>query len=301
MSRNNSRRRQTQEKPKTEQSQGLPGLPPGMAPPNPGPVFVTPTEFVDLPTKGKFYSENSSMYGVDKVEVKYMTAKEEDILVNQDYISRGVVFDKLIQSILVDRGIKAEDISDVDKVAIMASARKTGYGSEFVQKMECSSCGKEVEFVFDLEELVDNALEESSENPNDVAFDEDKGTFKYELPVSKYSVVCRVLNNDDFKYLVDLEEQRNKHSIDFSYTIEFLRRIIIEITDVKNGASPITSPEVIAQFLDYLPALDSKKLKLAHNSLTPSFRMHQEVQCPSCSASQEKEVPFSWAWFWNNI
>ena len=297
MSRNNSRRRQVQQDTKP---QSMPGLPPGTSPPDMGPTFVVPTEFVDLPTRGSFYADTSTMYGVERVEVKYMTAKEEDILVNQDYVSRGIVFDKLVESIMVDKSIKVEDISDIDKVAIMASARKTGYGESFVQNFTCEACKKDVDFEFNLETLIENALGESEENPEGASFDEEKGLFTYDLPVSKYKVVCKVLNNDDFKYLIDLEKQRNKHSIHFSYTVEFLRKIIVEVIDTKRSNNPITNPEVISQFLDYIPALDSKKLKTVHNSLTPSFRLHQEVECPSCKTTQEKEVPFSWAWFWGN-
>ena len=264
--------------------------------------YVVPTEFVDLPSRGKFYSKDNTLKGVQQVEIKYMTAREEDILVNQDYIARGIVLDKLVESILVDRSIVVTDIGDVDKMAILVQARKTGYGTNYQMKLNCDNCKTEQIFNFDLDELVSNALEESNNAPEDILVDEETGTFSFNLPVCKYDVVCRVLNNEDFKYLIELEKQRKKHSLDYNYTIELLRRMIIEIKEPNSNQNtiPITDPDIISQFLDFMPALDSKKLKITHSSLTPSFRMHQEVPCPACGHEAEREVPFSWAWFWNN-
>ena len=169
-------------------------------------------------------------------------------------------------------------------------------------KMHCESCNTEQIFDFDLDELVSNALGELNNSPEDVLVNEETGTFSFDLPVCKYNIVCRVLNNEDFKYLIELEKQRKKHSLDYNYTVELLRRMIVEIREPNSSqnAIPITDPEIISQFLDFIPALDSKKLKITHSSLTPSFRMHQEVPCPSCGGEAEREVPFSWAWFWNN-
>ena len=107
MSRNNSRRQRQ----KTQQQSPQPNVP-SPAAHNPfAAAFVVPTEFVTLPTRGRFYSEDNTLFQVDSVEVKHMTAREEDILGNQDFISRGIVLDKLIESILIDKSIKTEDIS----------------------------------------------------------------------------------------------------------------------------------------------------------------------------------------------
>ncbi len=53
-----------------------------------------PTEVVDLPSQGLVYPESSPLSS-GKIEMKYMTAREEDILTNQNYISNGTVIDKL--------------------------------------------------------------------------------------------------------------------------------------------------------------------------------------------------------------
>ena len=297
MSRNNSRRQRT--KPKQQNPQ--PNIP-VQAVANPfATAFVVPTEFVDLPSRGSFYSDDNPLSQLESVEIKHMTAREEDILGNQDYISRGIVLDKLIESILIDKSIKITDFADIDKIAILAAARKTGYGEEYKQIMTCANCGEESWFEFNMETLIYNANNETKEIPEGLFAETDSnGTFSISLASSDYTVTCKPLNSDDMNYIVDLEKQRKKHSLDFNYTIEFLRRMIVSIHKTSSPLDITSDPGTISQFLDFISARDSRKLKQAHSYLTPTFRMHEEVECPKCSSVEEMEVPFSWAMFWSN-
>ena len=88
-----------------------------------------PTEEVTLPSKGLLYPEGSPLKnGV--IEMKYMTAKEEDILTNQNLIERGTVIDKLLQSLIVTP-IDYNDLLVGDKNAILVAARILGYGKDY--------------------------------------------------------------------------------------------------------------------------------------------------------------------------
>ena len=91
--------------------------------------FKLPTEVIDLPSQGKLYSEESGLKS-GKIEMKYMTAKEEDILTNQSYIQKGIVLDKLMKSLIVSE-INYDDLLIGDKNAIMVAARILGYGNEY--------------------------------------------------------------------------------------------------------------------------------------------------------------------------
>ena len=91
--------------------------------------FNLPTEMVDLPSKGLLYPK-SSLLSEGKIEVKYMTAREEDILTNQNYIKQGVVIDKLLQSLIVTK-INYDDLLVGDKNAIMVAARILAYGASY--------------------------------------------------------------------------------------------------------------------------------------------------------------------------
>ena len=86
-----------------------------------------PSEIIDLPSGGLLYPKDSPLSS-GKVEMKYMTAKEEDILTNQNFIKRGVVIDKLVQSLLIDKSIKYTDLFSGDKNALLVAARILGYG-----------------------------------------------------------------------------------------------------------------------------------------------------------------------------
>ena len=91
--------------------------------------FKLATEVVDLPSKGYLYSKDSPL-SEGKIEIKYMTAKEEDILTNSSYIQKGTVLDKLFQSLIVSK-INYNDLLIGDKNAIMIAARILGYGKDY--------------------------------------------------------------------------------------------------------------------------------------------------------------------------
>ena len=92
--------------------------------------YKFPTEVVELPSKGYFYFEGHPL-STGKVEVKYMTAKEEDILTSQNLIQQGTVIDTLLKSLIVDKSIDMDDMLIGDKNAIMVAARILGYGKEY--------------------------------------------------------------------------------------------------------------------------------------------------------------------------
>ena len=92
--------------------------------------YKFPTEMVELPSKGYFYTEGHPL-SKGKVEVKYMTAREEDILTSQNLIQQGTVIDKLLESLIVDKSIKIDDMLIGDKNAIMVAARILGYGKDY--------------------------------------------------------------------------------------------------------------------------------------------------------------------------
>ena len=91
--------------------------------------FKFPTELVELPSKGKIYPKDHILSS-GKVEMKYMTAKEEDILTNQNYIEKGLVLDKLLEALTMNK-FDIKDIHTGDKNAIFVAARILGYGSEY--------------------------------------------------------------------------------------------------------------------------------------------------------------------------
>ena len=289
MSRNSSRTRVQKKQNNTPQINVAPPQAPSR------PSFVVPTEFVQLPTKGQSYEQGSALAGITEVEIRHMTAREEDIITNQDYIAKGIVFDRVIDSILVDKKIRSSEIADPDKMAILIAARKTGYGNLYDATGVCDACHSEVTFTFDLQGILDNAVNHDDPWLPDFAFhDKETGIVKVDLPISKITVHMKILDMQDKKYLQDLEKQRSKLNLEYIHTIESLRRSLMQV-------SGDTNPDVIANFINFVPAKDSRVLKGIQARLQPKINLSQEVKCSSCGSTSEREVPLTGGFFWSEF
>ena len=108
-----------------------------------------PSEVIDLPSEGKLYPEGHPLKE-GKVEVKYMTAKEEDILTSQNLIKKGVVIDRLLDSLILTSGVKTDDMILGDKNAIMVAARILAYGPEYECQVTNPNTGEIIEHTFNL-------------------------------------------------------------------------------------------------------------------------------------------------------
>jgi hypothetical protein len=155
--------------------------------------YVVPTELVELPSGGQFYPKNSTLHGTESVEIRHMTAKDEDILVNKSFISNGVVLDKLLESVIVDKSINVDDLLVGDKNALLVAARISGYGSDYETKVLCPACGSISENSFDLN-LIESA--DPKEEKYEVQRTEN-GTFLFELPSSRADVEIRPFTGRD--------------------------------------------------------------------------------------------------------
>lgn len=142
-----------------------------------------PTEVVDLPSKGKLYSQDSPL-AKGTIEMKYMTAKEEDILTNQNYIEKGIVIDKLLQALIVDKSINYGDLLVGDKNALLIAARILGYGKDY-----------EFEYAGEKEAVDLSLLNNKELHPEIEKAKENK--FNYTLPTSNTVITFKLLSHGD--------------------------------------------------------------------------------------------------------
>ena len=142
--------------------------------------YRIPTEIIDLPSRGLLYPKDSPLHS-GTVEIKYMTAKEEDILTTESYIKKGIVIDKFLESLIVTEGIRLDDLLVGDIDAITVAARIFGYGSEYDVHVETPS-GKKQREIIDLSEISLKYLDDQFVDT--VGLNE----FKYELPSSKVNI-----------------------------------------------------------------------------------------------------------------
>ena len=102
--------------------------------------WEVPVEVVPLPSQGRVYPAGSPLRGRETVEIKAMTANEEDILMSPALIKQGKVLDKLMSSCLIDKSIDPQELLSGDRNALMIAIRITGYGSDYTVKTTCPNC-----------------------------------------------------------------------------------------------------------------------------------------------------------------
>ena len=95
--------------------------------------FVVPTEFIELPSGGKYYGEGHPLCGETTIEIKQMTAKEEDILTSGTLLKKGVALDRVIQSLIVDKRIDPDSMLVGDRNAVIIATRVSGYGNIYTK------------------------------------------------------------------------------------------------------------------------------------------------------------------------
>ena len=246
--------------------------------------FVIPTEFVDLPTKGKFYSEDHPLHNAETVEIKYMTAKETDILSSKQLLKKGVAIDRMLQSLLVDKSIKIEKLYTGDKNAILMAARISGFGKSYEASVVCRNCNATTEQSFDLEEV------KVKEAPEDATYGEN-GTFFITLPQTKIKAECRLLTSDDESKMTAKTEKKRKLKLPESILTDQLKLVIVSLNEV-------TDRGTVEEFVDVMPAQDSNHLRNEYEKMRPDVDLSYEFECERCESLNDISIPFSVNFFW---
>ena len=252
--------------------------------------IATPTMYVDLPSRGLFYPKDHSWYGKESVEIRFMTAKDEDILANKSYIQKGVVLDKLISSLLLDKKVNLDSILLCDKSALVVAARISAYGSDYSVEVSCPACEQKSKYKFDLD-LFANEFPDDEKLSDAEAFLTDNGTFVIELPKTQAKVEFKLLSSADDKRLTQLTETKKKQNLPDSLLTDQMKQYIISINDEEDKS-------YINRFVESMPAFDAKFLRRMYVLLTPSVKNKQDFTCPSCFNTQEVEVPLTTSFFW---
>ncbi len=250
--------------------------------------FVVPTEFVELPSRGRYYPAGHALHGQDTIETKQMTAKEEDLLTSRALLKKGVAIERLIKSVIVDKKINANSLLIGDRNAILIAARVSGYGSLYSTKVGCPSCGTQQEYEFNLNEAI--VYEGDGLNENE-AVSHDDGTFTTTLPRTKIEVTFRLLNGLDERNLVMQVENARKKRQDENTITRQLKLFIV-------AANGDTSQESINYLVDNMPSMDARHLRMVYKIATPNIDLTQTFECNECDCEQEMEVPLTADFFW---
>ena len=242
-----------------------------------------PTEDVNLPSKGYFYPKDNPLAS-GKVEMKYMTAREEDILTSPNLLKQGTAIDKLLEALIVDKKIKIADLLIGDKNALIVAARILAYGKQYDFTM-FNEDGEETTATVDLTKLDDKEIDtkELSEGVNE---------FSFKLPNSQRDVTLRLLTHQDEKELeIEAERLKKVSSGLVQGMTSRMKRIIVSVDGKSERA-------FINNFVDKeLLSVDALAMRKFINSINPDVNMRTTATMEDGTES-EVAVEITAQFFW---
>lgn len=245
-----------------------------------------PIESVPLPSRGLIYPVDSPLYGKETLEIRPMTAKEEDILTSRALIKKGTVLTEVMKSCLIDKNIDPDMLISGDRNALMIALRITGYGADYKVDTDCPACGATNSNEFDLSELAIKRLEVEP-----VA--EGANLFEIELPVTKKVLHVKFLTGHDEQDIVTTADRKKKQGLQKTDSIitDRLTRSIISVQDIRDKNK-------IAIFVRNMPARDSLALRKFLDNYEPGIEMKAWMTCSSCHEQSEVRLPLGASFFW---
>ena len=247
----------------------------------------TPVESVPLPSEGKIYSSDSASHNRETIEIRAMTAREEDILTSRALIKKGTVISELLRSCIVDKNIDVDKLIAGDRNAVMTAIRVTGYGADYEVEIECPSCSEKSRQTFDLAELPIKRLE-----IDPVEFGEN--LFEFELPATKKRVHFKFLTGQDEQRMSIESDRRKKAKLGGDVDNLVTNRLMYSIVSVED----VTDKAKIRSFIGNMPARDSRALRKHMDDSEPGVEMKSWMDCSSCFESSEVNLPIGASFFW---
>ena len=253
--------------------------------------FVIPTNFVELPSKGKYYPEGHPLHNEETIEIRHMTAKEEDILTSKALLKKGVALDRVIQNLIVDKGINADHLLTGDRNAIVIAARVAAYGADYETKVTCPACGVNQEYSFN---LVDAETHEGHAAEALEVVDNNDGTFEVELPMTKVNVTFKLLTGVDEKRIINIATDRKNRAKNKGVE----NNVTTQLSSILVAVNGDRSIQAMRYLIDNMPSMDSRHLRFAHRTATPNVELAETFTCSDCDFTQEMEVPLTADFFW---
>ena len=239
-----------------------------------------PTEVIDLPSEGKVYSKESPLSS-GQLELKYMTTREEDILMSENLIKKGIVIDKLLDSLIVTKGVKQEDLILGDKNAVLVASRILAYGPEYtVEVINPNDVDEKIEHTFDLSKCPFKELSK------DVDYSDN--SFDFTTPVGKNKLKFKLLTGAD----ETLIEKDIKQSSKFGVSSDITTRLRYIVTEVDGD----TKSSTISEFTQNLLARDSVALRGYIRDIAPDIDLTSEVEIGGETVSVS--IPLTVEFFW---
>jgi hypothetical protein len=246
-----------------------------------------PTLEAPLPSRGLLYPSGHPLHGQDRVEIRAMTAKEEDLLSSRSLIKNGTVINELIKSCLVDKTIKVDSLISGDRNAIMMAIRSSGYGEDYDTSHTCPNCNTKNGIHVNLNELSIKPLEIEPTIPGE-------NRFRFILPLTKKEVHFRFLTGLEEEDLIKTSEARKKKGLLADNLITGKLNKTLVSVDGKEDRGYVT------KFISFMPAKDSAALRKYIDDNEPGVDLTIPFACSNCDYADDIMMPLGANFFWPN-
>ena len=253
--------------------------------------YVVPTEFARLPSRGRYYVEDHPLHNKEVVEIRHMTAKDEDVLTSRSLLKSGLAIDRLLQNLIVDKSIDPNSLLVGDKNAVLVEARIHAYTADYETRISCPACGVSQVNQFDLRDVQHNQGDDWGDL--DITGPDEDGLFAIKLPRTKAEVRVRLLTGHDEKAVMKMIENRRANKLPEAPVTAHIKTFIASVNGHTNRSD-------VNNFVDNMPTLDSHHLRVCYNKLVPNVDMTLPLQCGECGTESRLEVPFTADFFWPN-
>ena len=247
--------------------------------------FVTPTEFVEIPSRGIGYPVGHPLCGKETIEIRYMTAKDEDILTSRSLIKKGIALERLISNLIVDKTIMPSTMLSGDRNAIVIAARASAYGHLYKTTVTCPSCQAKQKYAFD---LADPDVYHGDETNEYNIKTLDNGNYLITLPVSNFEVEVKLLRGEDEAKAVKIINDKKTEN---SLISNQMKLFIVSV----NGHN---QPGVIQYFIENAPSSQTRMLREAYDLVTPNVKIKGDFECEKCNHEEAMEVSLGADFFW---
>jgi hypothetical protein len=249
------------------------------------PTFDFPTQVISLPSEGKVYAESNPL-SKGTLEIKYMTAREEDILADRNLINKGIVLQKLLESVVVQPGVNVDDLVIGDINAVYLATRMLGYGPDYDVEITDPFSGEKQKVTIDLSAIQTKDIDYSRLNS--------QNRYELILPVSKKKLIVRLLTHKDEKDITQetqaMERLTKGKSVGTDVTTRF-KYMIVEVDGNSDRG-------FINKFVPNMLAGDTKALRSFFKELSPDLNMKYDFVSEITGESEALDIPFGISFFY---
>ena len=247
--------------------------------------FSVPRDYVMLPSKGRIYPPDSPLHNLEEIEVRHLTAADEDILTSRALLRSGKAIDTMLSNVLLNKSININDFISGDKNAILTFLRITGYGPDYDVEVDCPECNETIKHQFDLTKLTMRFLDVDPISAG-------QNRFEFILP-SGIRIEFKLLNSAEDQKIADEQEKLKRTTnspLEKNVTTKYKHQII-SVDDKEDQT-------FINNFVDTMNLRDSRAFRTYLDEVEPDVNMNQDFKCRVCGHSEEVEIPVTVGFFW---